>query len=102
MNFTSDHLAQSKAGMLKAGGYLACRRHNLFANRERTLGEGGISLYEDNREFVRFPPPRRIAQSLLEAVTYWRCLLQGGERTKIARAGGNNMLFKFVDLVSFV
>ena len=32
MNFTCDHLAQSKAGMLKAGGHLACRRHNIFAN----------------------------------------------------------------------
>ena len=59
MNFTGDHHAQSEAGMLKARGHLACRRHIIFANRKRTLGEGGIPLYEDNREYVRFPPPRR-------------------------------------------
>ena len=59
MNFTGNHPAQSKAGMLKAGGHLACRRHNIFVNRERILGEVGIPLYEDNREYVRFPPPRR-------------------------------------------
>jgi hypothetical protein len=88
MNFTGDHPAQSKAGMLKAGGHLACRRHNIFPHKERILGEGGIPLYEDNQEYVRFPPSRRTAQSLLEAVTYWRSLPQGGERARIARAGG--------------
>jgi hypothetical protein len=70
MNFTGDHPTQSKAGMLKAGGHLACRRHNIFAHKERILGEGGTPLYEDNKEYVRFPPPRRTTQSLLEAVTY--------------------------------
>ena len=102
MNFTCDHSAQSKAGMLKAGGHLACRRHNISANRKGILDDGGIPLYEDNREYVRFLPPCRTAQSLLEAVTYRRSLLQGGERAKFARAGGNNMLLKFVNLVSFV
>ena len=32
VNFTCDHLAQSKAEMLKAGGHFACRRHNIFAH----------------------------------------------------------------------
>ena len=42
MNFKGDHPVQSKAGMLKAGGHLACGRYNIFANKERILGEGGI------------------------------------------------------------
>ena len=89
MNFTGDHPAQSKAGMLKGRGHFACRRHNLFASRERILDEGGIiPLYKDHREYVRFPPPRRTSQSLFEAITYWRSLPQGGKRAKIARAGG--------------
>ena len=53
--------------------------------RERILGECGISLYEDNREYVRFSPPRRTTQSLLEAVIYWRSFPQGGERARSAR-----------------
>lgn len=88
MNFTCDHSPQSKAGILKAGGYLACKRHNLLAQKERILGEAGIPLFEDYQEYIRFPPSRPIAQSLLEAVTYWRFLSQGEERAKIARAGG--------------
>ena len=35
MNFTCDHLAQSKAEILKAGGHFACRRHNIFAHKEQ-------------------------------------------------------------------
>ena len=52
------------------------------------MGEGGIFLYEHNRAFVRFPLSRHTTQSLLEAVTNWRSLSQGGERAKIARVGG--------------
>lgn len=37
---------------------------------------------------VRFPPPRRTIQSLLEVVANWRPLSQGGERAKIARVRG--------------
>lgn len=33
MNFTRDHLAQSKVGLLKGGEHLAYRRYNLFAYR---------------------------------------------------------------------
>lgn len=50
MDFISDHLAQSKTWLLK--NYIACRKHNIFAQKERILGDGGIFLYEHNREYV--------------------------------------------------
>lgn len=95
MNFTCDHPTQSKAGMLKAGGHLACRRHNIFAHKEQILGEGKIPIYEDNKEYVRFPPPRRTAQSLLEAMTNWRSCPKVENEQELLDLGpwGDNKLF---------
>jgi hypothetical protein len=88
MNFTGDHPTQSKTGMLKGGGHLACRRHNIFAHKERILGEGGIPLYEDNKKYVRFSPPHRTTQSLLEAVTYWKSCPKVENEQKLLELGG--------------
>jgi hypothetical protein len=52
MNFTGDYHAYLKARLLKGGGHLTCRRHNIFACRERILKKGEMSLYEHNREYV--------------------------------------------------
>lgn len=68
LNFTGDHPVQSKIGLLKGGGHLACRRHDLFFCMGDMSVESGKSLYEQNRKHARFDPPRRTAETLLEAV----------------------------------
>lgn len=74
LNFTGDHPAQSKVGLLKGGGYLACRRHDLFSCMEDMSADRGKIVYKQNRKHVRFNPPRRTAESLLEALTNWRTM----------------------------
>ena len=72
MNFRGDRIIQSKAWLSKGRGYFARKRHNIFANEEGILGEGGMHLYEHNKKYVRYVPPRRTTQSLLEVVANWR------------------------------
>ena len=72
MSFTGNHHAQFKAKMLKVGGHLACRKHNIFAHDEKILGDVEYPYMKTIESMSTFLHPRRTTQSLLEAVTYWR------------------------------
>lgn len=101
MNFTWDHPTQSKARLLKGGGYLACMRHNYFANREGTLREDRIPLYEHNEEYIKFALPRHTTKSLFEVMTNWRLIPKVQNEPKLLESV-DNMLIYFINIVSFL
>lgn len=104
LNFTCDHHAQLKVGLLKGGRYLACRRHDLFSCMEDSTTYRGKSFYEHNMKYARFNPPWRIVESLLEALTIWRTMPKGAERTRLGRLGGisgHYNMWRLYDLYGF-
>ena len=104
LNFMGDHHAQSKVGLLKGGGYLACRRYDIFSCMEDISTDRGKILYEQNKKHARFNPPWRTAENLLEALTNWRYMPKGAERARLERLGGISrhfIMWRLYDLYGF-
>ena len=98
--WTGDHLAQTKIGGWKLGGYYAYRRHKIpsrwrgIPNTKKDLVE-----YHDSRQQYRTPPPIRTAESTASALEVWRELPHGRERDMIRREAGMFFYFRFIEIV---